>query len=60
MFNIILVIINIFIKFIIYIPYLKTIDSRELADIWYERFAIIYRALEKLVSDRGSLFTSEF
>jgi RNase H-like domain found in reverse transcriptase/Integrase zinc binding domain len=56
----ILVIVEMMTKFTIYLPCSKTIDAPELADMFYERVIPQFGMPENLVSDRGSLFTSDF
>ena len=54
----VLVLVDIFIKYTLYLPYIKEIDIPELVDLLYKRMILIFGILENLVSDRGSLFTS--
>ncbi|EDN02416.1 hypothetical protein HCAG_00280 [Histoplasma mississippiense (nom. inval.)] len=56
----ILVIVDIYTKFTIYIPCTKNITADELAEIVYTKFYTIYGVPKNHISDRGSLFTSHY
>jgi hypothetical protein len=56
----ILVVVEMYTKYALYLPCTKEIDAPELAELLYERMMPILGMPENLVSDRGSLFTSEF
>ena len=57
-YNIVLVLVDMFTKYILYLPYIKEINILKLVDLLYEYMILIFGILENLVSDRGSLFTS--
>jgi hypothetical protein len=59
-FDAILVIVEMFTKYSFYLPCTKDIDAPDLAELLYERIIPIIGMPENLVSDRGSLFTSQF
>jgi hypothetical protein len=56
----ILVIVEMYTKYVLYLPCTKEIDAPELAELLYDRMIPLWGMPENLVSDRGSLFTSEF
>lgn len=59
-YNAILVIVDLYTKFAVYIPCRKDIDADQLAFLLVERVISWLGMPLNLVSDRGSLFTSEF
>jgi hypothetical protein len=59
-YNAILVIVEMFTKYSFYLPCTKDIDAPNLAELLYERIIPIIGMPENLISDRGSLFTSQF
>ena len=56
----ILVIVDTYTKWSIYIPCRKDIDAPQLAELFFERVVSQYSVPKNMVSDRGSLFTSKF
>ena len=56
----VLVLVDMFTKYTLYLPCTKEIDAPEFAELLYERMIPIFGMPENLVSDRGSLFTSQF
>jgi hypothetical protein len=47
-------------KYVLYLLCTKEIDAPKLAELLYDRMIPLWGMPENLVSDRGSLFTSEF
>ena len=56
----IFVIIDIYTKFTIYLPYRKEINAEDLAELFYSQFIAIFGVPANIISDHGSLFTSKF
>jgi transposase InsO family protein len=56
----VLVLVETFTKFAVYIPCRKDIDAPELAELMYDRFVSFLGMPQNLVSDRDTLFTSKF
>ena len=56
----ILVIVDVFTKFTVYLPCRKTITAEEMAELCYDRVFTTYGVPQHMVSDRGSLFTSNY
>jgi hypothetical protein len=59
-FDSILVIVDPYTKWSIYVPCRKDIDAKDLAEIILERLSGIYGMPRNIISDRGSVFTSKF
>ena len=59
-YNAVLVVVDMFTKYCWYCPCTKDITADELADLFYDDFIRSEGAPANIVSDRGSLFTSEF
>ena len=59
-FNLILVIVNRFIKMAIYVPTKKTLKAAELIDILVKLLISYIGVPKSIISDRGALFTSLF
>jgi hypothetical protein len=59
-YNTILVIINRFIKYSIFIPTRITLNIVELAKIFYNKVELNFRSLEGIILDKGLVFTSKF
>jgi hypothetical protein len=59
-FDLILVIIDRYMKINIYIPTNKTYDSVELTSLLIDVVVYRYRVLKGIISDRGSMFTSQY
>jgi hypothetical protein len=59
-FDLILVIIDRYTKINIYIPTNKTYDSVELTSLLIDVVVYRYRVLKGIISDRGSMFTSQY
>lgn len=58
-FDSILVIVDPYTKWSIYVPCRKDIDAKDLAEIILERLSGIYGMPRNIISDRGSVFTSQ-
>jgi hypothetical protein len=56
----ILVIVDRFLKITRYIPCYKTIDALELAQKMWDSVFSLFGTLNRMVSDRGTVFTSKF
>ena len=56
----ILVLVDRFTKYVRYIPVSKSITAKALAEILFEQVFIKHGPPDSLISDRGSVFTSEF
>ena len=59
-YNIVLVLVKTFTKFVIYILYHKNIDISELAELIYNHFISLLNMSQNLMSDQNILFTSKF
>ncbi len=57
-YNVVLVVVDRFLKYVRYFPVNDTIDAASLADLLYTRIVYKLGPLEDLVLDRGSIFTS--
>jgi transposase InsO family protein len=60
MYDAILVIVDRFTKYAIYIPTKSTLSSEEFAQIFFRRILAKFGIPDGIVSDRGVLFTSKF
>lgn len=56
----ILVIVDRYTKFAMYLPCSKTIDAPAFADLLFDRWVSMFGMPKNIISDRGSLFTSHF
>lgn len=56
----ILVIVDRFTKYSVFLPVKTTIDAAELAELFHKEIELRFGAPEGIVSDRGSVFTSQF
>lgn len=56
----IMVAVDLFTKYSLYVPCTKDIDAEGLAEKFYDRIIPYFGMPENIVSDRGSVFTSEF
>lgn len=59
-YNAILVVVDRFIKMVRYIPTTTTIDAAQLAEVFHAEIVYRYGMPNGIVSDRGSVFTSDF
>ncbi len=59
-YDVILMIVDRYIKMTQYISISKTLIAMQLADIFFEKIVCHYKALKEIVSDRGSIFTSSY
>jgi len=59
-YDVILMIVDRYIKMTQYIPISKTLIAMQLADIFFEKIVCHYRTLKEIVSDRGLIFTSSY
>jgi hypothetical protein len=59
-YNAVLIIIDLYTKYAIYLPTIKDLDALGLAYLLTERFIANFGMLARIVSDRGSLFISDF
>jgi len=59
-YDVILMVVDRYIKMTQYISISKTLTAMQLADIFFEKIVCRYRALKEIVSDRGSIFTSSY
>jgi hypothetical protein len=59
-FDLILMIVDRYIKMNIYMPINKTYDSVELTSLLIDVVVYRYRVLKGIISDRGSMFTSQY
>ena len=57
-FNLILVIINYYIKIVYYLPIIIIINVEELADLFIKNILTKYNTLKLIILDKGSLFIS--
>ena len=60
LYNIILVIIDRFSKYLLFFPIYNDIIAAELATLFHNKVELQFETLLDIVSDRESLFTSEF
>ena len=56
----IMVVMDLFTKYSLYVPTTKDVDAAGLAELFYEKIMPAFGMPENLVSDRGTVFTSEF
>ena len=56
----ILVVVDCFTKMAKYFPVQKTLDVAELTDLFHKRIVCSFGTLWSIISDRGSIFTSQF
>jgi hypothetical protein len=59
-YNAIYVIVDRYTKMALYLPIVKTITVTELTDLFLDKVVRRFRTPRGIVSDRGSIFTSEF
>ncbi len=59
-YDMILVVVDRYIKMTQYISISKTLTAMQLADIFFEKIVCHYKTLKEIVSDRGSIFTSSY
>ena len=59
-YDVILVIVDCYIKITQYVSISKTLTAMQLADIFFEKIVCHYETLKEIVSDRGSIFTSSY
>ncbi len=59
-YDVILVIVDCYIKMTQYISISKTLTAMQLADIFFEKIVCRYKTLKEIVSDKGSIFTSSY
>ena len=59
-FDLILVIINYYIKMAHYLPTIIIVNAEELADLFIENVLTKYGILKSIILNKGSLFTSQF
>ncbi len=59
-YNVILMIVNCYIKMTQYISISKTLTVMQLTDIFFEKIVCRYKTLKEIVSDRDSIFTSSY
>jgi hypothetical protein len=59
-FDAVLVIVDRFTKMAKYFPIRKTLDAAELADLFHKKIVCVYGTPASIVTDRGSIFTSQF
>jgi len=59
-YDVILVIVDHYIKMTQYISISKTLTAMQLADIFFKEIVCRYRALKEIVSDRDLIFTSSY
>jgi len=59
-YNAIYVIVNRYTKMALYLPTVKTITATELADLFLNKVVRRFGAPRGIISNRGSIFTSEF
>jgi hypothetical protein len=59
-FDFIFVIVDRFIKIVLYIPCKKTIDATKLTNIFIDKIISCFRNPESIIFDRGIIFTSKF
>ncbi len=59
-YDVILMIVDCYIKMTWYISISKTLTAMQLADIFFEKIVCCYRTLKEIVSDRDLIFTSSY
>jgi len=59
-YDVILMVVDRYIKTTQYISISKTLTAIQLADIFFKKIVCHYEALKEIVSDRGSIFTSSY
>ena len=59
-YNAILVVVDAFTKYTLYLPCWKDINADQLSELMIEQVIPIIGILKNLISDQGSLFTSHF
>ncbi len=59
-YDVILMVVDRYIKMTQYISISKTLIAMQLADIFFEKIVCCYKTLKEIVSDRGSIFTSSY
>jgi hypothetical protein len=59
-YNAVLVVVDYFTKMAKYFPTQKTLNAARLADLFYKRIICSFGTLWSIMSDRASLFTSQF
>ncbi len=59
-YDVILMVVDHYIKMAQYISISKTLTAMQLADIFFKKIVYCYEALKEIVSDRGSIFTSSY
>ncbi len=59
-YDVILMIVDRYIKMTQSISISKTLIAMQLADIFFEKIVCHYRALKEIVSDKGLIFTSSY
>ena len=59
-YDVILMIVDRYIKMTQYISISKTLTAMQLADIFFKKIVCCYRTFKEIVSDRGSIFTSSY
>ena len=59
-YDVILMVVDRYIKMAWYISISKTLIAMQLADIFFEKIVCCYETLKEIVSDRGSIFTSSY
>ncbi len=58
--DVILVVVDRYIKMVRYISANKTLTAIQLADMFFEKIVCCYETLKEIVSDRGSIFMSSY
>ena len=59
-YDVILMIVDRYIKMTQYISISKTLTAMQLADIFFEKIVCRYKTLKEIVSDRDLIFTSSY
>jgi len=59
-YDVILMIVDCYIKMTQYISISKTLTAMQLADIFFKKIVCHYEALKEIVSDKDSIFTSSY
>ncbi len=59
-YDVILMIVDCYIKMTQYISISKTLTAMQLTDIFFEKIVCHYETLKEIVSDKGSIFTSNY
>jgi len=59
-YDVILMIVDCYIKMTQYISISKTLIAMQLADIFFEKIVCCYRTFKEIVSDKDSIFTSSY